>query len=192
LTASEKQLHRATVVRALQVLGAELAGQGVRGQIFLVGGEAIAFAYSQGRVTDDVAAVFEPTALIHQAAAKVAKELGLSDDWLNAGVTALLSSPDPSAVPLPVIEGIEVSTASPRYLLALKLRAARWGEDDAEIVTLLRQAGIAGLGEAVDLLQQLFAGWKPPLGTRLFLAGQLGPPRGRDRRRDPAGPGPPP
>jgi hypothetical protein len=175
LTASEQQLHRATAVRALQALGAELTGQGVRGQIFRVGGEAIAFAYSQRRVIDDVAAVFEPTALIHEAAAKVAKELSLTDEWLNDGVTGFLSSQDPSAVPLPAIEGIEVSTASPRYLLALKLRAAHFGEDHGEIVILLREAGIASLGEAVDLLQHLFAGWKPPLGTRLFLAGLLGP-----------------
>ena len=172
-TRSARHLDRAIAVRALQALGAELTGQGVRGQLFLVGREAVAFAYSQRRVTDDVAGVFEPAALVYQAAARVAEQQGLPGDWLHHGVTGLLSSQDPSAA-LPVIEGIEVSTASPRYLLALKLRAARFGEDDGEIVMLLREAGIASLGEAVDLLQHLFAGWKPPLGTRLFLAGLLG------------------
>jgi hypothetical protein len=172
-SAAVRQIHRSTAVRALQALGADLTGQGVRGQIFLAGGEVISFAFSQRRVTDDVAAIFEPCALVHQAAARVAGELRLSDGWLDDAVTVLVSSPEP----LPVIEGIEVSTASPRYLLALRLRAARFGEDDAEIVALLRQAGISDLGEAVALLEQLFAGWKPPLGTRLFLAGLLGPAR---------------
>jgi hypothetical protein len=147
----------------------------VRAQIFIVGGAAMALAYSQRRVTDDVAAVFEPKALIYQAAAKVAEELGLPDDWLNDGVKGLLPGPDQSAVPLPEIEGIEVSTASPRYLLALKLMAAGIGEDDEDIVTLLREAEIASTAEAVDLLQHLFSDWKPPLGTRLFLAALLGP-----------------
>jgi hypothetical protein len=177
----ERRFHRATAVQALQALGAELTGQGVRGQLFLVGEEVVAFAYSRQRVTDDVAAVFEPAALVHQAEARVAERRGLPDDWLNQAVTLLLSSQDPGAAPLPVIEGLELCTASPRYLLALRLRAARFEEDGGEIAMLLREARIAGLAEAVDLLQHLFAGWKPPLGTRLFLAGLLGPPSNPSR-----------
>lgn len=172
----EKRLERSTLVRALRAVGSDLGARGVRGQLFLAGGAVIAFAYSPGPAAAEIAEVFAPKALIHQAAARVAAEMGLPDDWLNAGVRRLLSDPDPSAVPPPLIEGIEVSTASPRYLLALKLLAARFGEDREEILTLLAAAGVAGTVPAVDLLQHLFAGWKPPLGTRLFLAELLGPP----------------
>lgn len=54
---------RAKIVKALQVLGEELANRDVRGQIFIVGGAAIALAYSTRRVTKDVDAVFEPKAV---------------------------------------------------------------------------------------------------------------------------------
>ena len=69
----EQHFTRATIVRALQALGEELTRQGVRGQVFIVGGAAIALAYSRRRVTKDIDAVFEPKALIYQAAAKVAR-----------------------------------------------------------------------------------------------------------------------
>jgi hypothetical protein len=171
----EQHFTRATIVRALQALGEELTRQGVRGQVFIVGGAAIALAYSRRRVTKDIDAVFEPKALIYQAAAKVAEEMGLPDDWLNDAVKGFLPGADPSAVPLPEIEGIEVTTASARYLLALKLMALRIGEDDEDIQMLLRETGIDRTDDALDLLEQIFSGREPPLKTRLFLEELLGP-----------------
>jgi hypothetical protein len=60
---------------ALEALGEELTGKGVRGQIFIVGGAAMALAYSTRRVTKDIDAVFEPKRAIYAAAAKVAEDL---------------------------------------------------------------------------------------------------------------------
>ena len=93
----------------------------------------MALAYSTRRVTKDIDAVFEPKALIYQAAVRVAENLGLPEDWLNDAVKGFLPGPDDGARPLPEILGIEVSTASPRYLLAMKLMAMRFGEDDEDI-----------------------------------------------------------
>jgi len=171
----EQHFTRATIVRALQALGDELTRQGVRGQVFIVGGAAMALAYSRRRVTKDIDAVFEPKALIYRAAAKVAEEMGLPDDWLNDAVKGFLPGPDPNAVPLPEIEGIEVTTASAPYLLALKLMAMRIGEDDEDIQMLLRQAGIDRTDDALELLERIFSGREPPLKTRLFLEELLGP-----------------
>ena len=53
-----------------------------------------------------------------------------------------LPGADRDAAPLPEVDGIEVTTASPRYLLAMKLLAMRFGEDDDDIQVLLRQTGI--------------------------------------------------
>jgi len=172
---SDRHFTRATMVRALRALGDELTRQEVRGQVFIVGGAAIALAYSRRRVTKDIDAVFEPKALIYQAAAKVAKEMGLPGDWLNDAVKGFLPGPDPSAIPLPEIEGIEVTTASARYPLALKLMAMRIGEDDEDIQILLGQAGIDRTDDALDLLERIFSGREPPLKTRLFLEEMLGP-----------------
>jgi len=71
-------------------------------------------------------------------------------------------------VPLPEVEGIEVTTASPRYLLAMKLLAMRFGEHD-DIRILLRQTGIRSPDEALALLARKYPHREPPLKTRLFL-----------------------
>jgi hypothetical protein len=56
-------------------------------------------------------------------------------------VKAFLPGADRDARPLPEIRGIEVTTASPRYLLAMKLLAMRFGEDDDDIRVLLIRRG---------------------------------------------------
>jgi hypothetical protein len=156
-------------VKALQKLGDELAGRGVHGQIFIVDGAAMALAYATRRVTKDVDAVFEPKAVIYEAAAKVADELGLPDDWLNDAAKAFMPGPDDDARPLPEVHGIEITTASPRYLLAMKLMAMRIGEDDQDIELLVRECEIKSAQEALRLLQSLYPAHEPPLRTRLFL-----------------------
>src|SRR5713226_3511009 len=153
--ASDRYFSRARIVAALQALGDELTSQGVRGQIFVVGGAAMALAYSTRRVTKDIDAVFEPKAVIYTAAARVAEQLGLPGDWLNDAVKGFLPGPDEDSRPVPNIRGLEVTTASPRYLLALKLMAMRFGEDDEDIELLLKECGCAAPREALDLLQHL-------------------------------------
>lgn len=169
MSVSEKQFTRARIVTALEALGEELASQGIHGQIFIVGGAAMALAYSTRRVTKDIDAVFEPKAVIYQSAERVAERLGLPDDWLNDGVKGFLPGVDKDARPLPGIRGIEVTSASPRYLLAMKLLAMRFGEDDDDIQILLRQTGITSADEALDLLALMYPHRDPPLKTRLFL-----------------------
>ena len=90
-------------------------------------------------VTKDIDAVFELKSAIYLAAAKVAEDLGLPEDWLNDAVKGFMPGEDEHARPVPDITGIEISTASPQYLLAMKLMAMRFGEDDEDIEILLRE-----------------------------------------------------
>jgi hypothetical protein len=150
-------------------LGEELTGQGVRGQIFIVGGAAMALAYSTRRVTRDIDAVFEPKSSIYTAAARVAEDLGLPEDWLNDAAKGFMPGSDEHARPLPDVRGIEVTTASPRYLLAMKLMAMRFGEDDEDIEVLLRACDLHSAGEALDLLERMYPHQEPPPKTRFFL-----------------------
>jgi hypothetical protein len=165
----EHQFSAARILSALQALGDELSSQGIRGQIFIVGGAAMALAYSTRRVTKDIDAVFEPKSAIYAAAEKVAEAHGLPADWLNDAVKAFMPGKDPQARPLPEIKGIEVTTASPRYLLAMKLMAMRFGEDDEDIKILLEQCGIDDAQEALDLLTDMYPAKQPPAKTRFFL-----------------------
>ncbi len=166
---SDRQFTRARIIAALEALGEDLTSQGIRGQVFIVGGAAMALAYSTRRVTRDIDAVFEPKTAIYRAAERVAERLDLPEDWLNDGVKGFLPGADRDAIPLPEIDGIEVTTASPRYLLAMKLLAMRFGEDDDDITILLRQTGIQSPDEALALLARMYPHREPPLKTRLFL-----------------------
>jgi hypothetical protein len=170
----EREFTKARILHALQALGAELTREGVRAQIFILDGAAMALAYSTRRITNDIDAVFEPKQTVYAAAAKVAEELGLPEGWLNDAVKSFLPGPDDAPRPVPAIEGIEVTTASPRYLLAMKLMAMRFGEDDEDIEILLRECDIHRTEEALDVLEQVYPAKEPPAKTRFFLEELLG------------------
>jgi hypothetical protein len=165
----ERYFTEARIRTALEALGDELISQGVRGQIFIVGGAAMALAYSTRRVTKDIDAVFEPKSAIYTAAAKVAEDLGLPEDWLNDAAKGFMPGTDEDSRPVPDIRGIEVTTASPSYLLAMKLMAMRFGEDDEDIEILLRECDLHSAEEALDLLEQMYPLQEPPPKTRFFL-----------------------
>lgn len=172
---SEHQFTRARIVSALEALGKELTSVGVRGQIFIVGGAAMALAYSTRRVTKDIDAVFEPKNAIYAAAARVAEDLGLPEGWLNDAVKGFMPNADEHPRPIPDVVGIEVTTASPRYLLAMKLMAMRFGEDEDDIEILLRECGVSSAQEALDLVKHIYPLQEPPAKTRFFLEELLGP-----------------
>jgi len=129
----------------------------------------MALAYSTRRVTKDIDAVFEPKSAIYVAAAKVADDLGLPEDWLNDAAKGFMPGEDEDPHPVPDIRGIEVTTASPRYLLAMKLMAMRFGEDDDDIEILLRECDLHSAEEALDLLKRIYPLQEPPPKTRFFL-----------------------
>ncbi len=69
----------------------------------------------------------------------------------------------------------EVTTASPTYLLAMKLMAMRFGEDEEDIEILLRECGVSSAREALDLVKHVYPVQEPPTKTRFFLEQLLGP-----------------
>jgi hypothetical protein len=174
----ERHFNRGLILTALQALGDELTRKEVRGQIFIVGGAAMALAYSTRRVTKDIDAVFEPKSSIYEAAAKVAESLGLPEDWLNDAAKGFMPGADEDPRPLPEIHGLEITTASPRYLLAMKLMALRFGEDDEDIELLLRECGLHSPEEALAVLRRMYPSREPSLKTRLFLEEILRPASG--------------
>jgi hypothetical protein len=164
-----RRFTRAEILKALQALGEELSSQGVRGEIFIVGGAAMAIAYSTRRVTKDIDAVFEPKSSIYEAAAKVAENLGLPEDWLNDAAKGFMPGEDDDPRPVSDIEGIEITTASPQYLLAMKLIAMRFGEDDEDIEILINECGLHSAQEALALLERIYPARDPLPKTRFFL-----------------------
>ena len=165
-------LGRDDIRALLDDLSQELAARGARAELFLVGGAALAVAYDATRATRDLDAVFVPSDVVRQAAAAVAAREGLADDWLNDAVKGFLPGPDPDAQRFYATDSLIVDVASPRYLLAMKLFAAR-AEIDADDITLLyRQLGFTTVDEGLDLVEQAYPG-RPILAKVRFLLTEI-------------------
>lgn len=147
---------RPALISLLEALAAELSLTGVRGEMFIVGGAAMALAYNTRRSTRDIDAVFEPKAVIYQAAEQVATERGLDPGWLNDAVKAFLPGHDPGASVLFERPGLAVRIASPRYLLAMKVLAARVERDEDDIARLAELSGIDSVEAVLELVQAAY------------------------------------
>lgn len=141
---------RDTALRAFEELASELQSRGLHAHVFVVGGAAMALAFDARRMTRDIDAVFEPKSAVYDAAHAVAERLELPDDWLNDAVKGFVPGTDPEALPVFDRPGLSVAAASARFLLAMKLRAARVEQDTDDIRFL---AGILGLHTADAVLR---------------------------------------
>lgn len=129
----------------------------MHGQMFVVGGAAIAPAYNTRRTTADVDGIFEPKAMIYQAARRVAsRHEGLTDDWVNDAVKGLLpSGADSRARVVLDVPGLTVSVPPPRYRLALKVQAARIDRDQDDIRFLAHEVGAQSADEILKIAEEV-------------------------------------
>lgn len=149
-------MDRSQILQALAALGRRLSARGVVGELYVVGGAAIALAFDERRATRDIDAVFEPKMVVYEEAARVADELDLPAGWLNDGVKGFLADPDPWPTSVFDMPGLRVQSASPQMLLALKCLASRLGEDDDDVRLLAGHLGLTDPDEVVDLVVRVF------------------------------------
>lgn len=147
---------REQIDRLLVELAAELDGRGVTADVFLVGGAAMAVAYDNRRATRDLDAVFVPTTVVREAAASLAERRGLPPDWLNDAVKGFLPGDDANASHYLTAPGLRVDVASPRYLLAMKLFAARPESDADDIKVLYQFLGFTTVEEGLELVSSAY------------------------------------
>lgn len=162
-------LGRAEIVELLTEVGTELDARGLRGEMFLVGGAAMALAYDVRRSTRDVDAVFEPKATIYEIAALVAERHSLPPDWINDSVKGLLPGLDAYAQEIVDVPGLRVLVASARYLLALKVAAARVDRDADDIRALADICGLSTASEVLDLAVGIIGPQRPLLPKVQYL-----------------------
>lgn len=150
-------MDRNEILAALTALAAALDARGLTGEMYVVGGAAIAIAYDARRSTRDIDAVFEPKIAIYEVAAEVGGRLGLPVGWLNDAVKGFLEGGDPHATPVVELPGLRCLAASPRILLALKVLAHRVGEDEDDVRLLARELGLRTPAEVLAAAEDLYA-----------------------------------
>lgn len=168
-------LSRQRILDLFRKLDAELCRDGVRGDLFLVGGAAMTVAYDARPATRDVDAIWHPTSEIRAAAGRVAeRDDEIDDDWLNDAVKGFLPGDDRGTRRV-VYDGdcLSVAAASPEYLLATKLLASRVGRDEADIVLLYELCGFTTVEEGLDLLERYYPTRPVEAKVGFFVEGLL-------------------
>lgn len=161
-------MDRREILALLTELAARLNARAVEGEMYVVGGAAIALAFDARRSTRDIDAVFEPKGVIYEVAAAMATERELPPGWLNDAVKGFLGGDDPTAVRVLELPGLRVSTASPRMLLALKVLAHRVGEDEADTRLLAAALGISSAADVLAVAEDVY-GDRLDAAARFFV-----------------------
>lgn len=161
-------MDRDEIIAALTALAEVLHARGITGEMYVVGGAAIALAYDARRSTRDIDAVFEPKLAVYDAAAEVARRLELPPGWLNDAVKGFLAGDDPDASPVLEVPGLRCLAASPRVLLALKVLAHRVGEDEDDVRLLAAELGVTGAQQVLDVAEDVFGDRLDP-AARFFV-----------------------
>ncbi len=161
-------MDRSDIIAALTALAAELERRGVSADMYVVGGAAIALAFDERRATRDIDAVFEPKAVVYEAADVVAEQRGLPAGWLNDAVKGFLAGDDPAATPVLDLPGLRCLAASPRTPLALKILAHRVGEDEEDVRLLAGELGLERADEILAVAEETFGDRLDP-AARFFV-----------------------
>ena len=146
------------------------------GELYLVGGAVMCLALNARDATRDVDALFKPTKILREAAARVAVQANVPDDWLIHAVKRYLS-PRGDFDPFLELPHLRVFVARPAYLLAMKCAAMRLGEefhDLDDVRYLLRYLNISTVSEAMDVVTKYFDESQLLPKTKLALEEILG------------------
>lgn len=151
-----RDLSRDDILDLLRETGSLLADEGTEASIYVVGGAAMAMVFDSRRTTVDVdAGVWGDPEAFWRVARAVGDRHGLGEDWVNSRATAFLSAEPDGAASEINLPGLRVLLASPRHLMAMKLRALR-DRDLDDLVILFRALEIRDPQEAADIHDELF------------------------------------
>jgi Nucleotidyltransferase of unknown function (DUF6036) len=151
-------------------LGERLLRRGVVGDVYVIGGAAMALAYDARRATRGIDAVFRPHGIVLEEAHALADELGLPRWWLNEQASMYVAPGGDPDAPLTFDHpGLRVSTASPEHLLAMKTMAAR-RRDTEDLRLLVGLLGLTTPEQVVEVCARVFPDESLPDRAKLVLA----------------------
>lgn len=154
-----EDLDRPRIVELFDELSKELSFSRTRAQVCVVGGAAIALAFDISRFTKDIdVLITRAHGNLIKAAQTVARKNDLPEAWLNeAAIGILPARTDTNARSVYYSPYLTVSSASARYLLAMKLQAVR-GKDESDIKFLMKHLELQSADEALGVYNELFPG----------------------------------
>jgi hypothetical protein len=132
-------------------------------------------AFNARLSTRDVAAIFQPAALIRQLAGEIAAELNWPSDWLNDGVKGFQSAKaETTSADVPQFPHLRIYRPTAHYLLAMKCMAARAlsaesGGDRGDSALLIRHLGLRSVDEVLEIVARFFPPERIPAKTQFMI-----------------------
>jgi hypothetical protein len=155
----------------LQALNAELAADGIRGELYLAGGAVMCLVFHAREATKDIDALLVPAAELRRAAERVATREELPSDWINDAVKGFFSEAGRFDV-YANYSHLRVFVPHPEYLLAMKCLAIRLGEeyrDRDDIVVLLRALNLRSVADVESVLARYYPLNRYPAKARYVI-----------------------
>ncbi|MBZ5725518.1 MAG: hypothetical protein LAP87_11010 [Acidobacteriia bacterium] len=166
----------ARIRELLDALNAELAAEGVRGELFLAGGAVMCLVFHAREATKDIDALLVPATELRRAADEVAKREHLPPHWLNDAVKGFFSESGRFEV-YAELSHLRIFAPHPEYLLAMKCLAMRLGEefqDRADVLVLLKILGLHRMEDVESALARYYPLERYPAKARYTLEDLLG------------------
>lgn len=146
---------------ALRRLGELAQNAGLELEVCIYGGALMMLAYDSRMMTKDVDAVIRPSREGLALAARVGRELGLPENWLNDDVKMFVA-PVGQTRKLPLdFPGIMLTAPTANYLLAMKALACRaplpgYEGDLADLRFLIRKLSIRSVDEIQSIIDKYY------------------------------------
>ena len=123
------EFNKLDMLKYITELNTELANLDKKVELLIYGGASICLAYEFRESTRDIDAIFDNDEYFIKACNIVSVKYNLEDRWLNNSILkCLLDITKEEFIDYLTLSNLHVQVVSPRYLLALKVKASRVGE----------------------------------------------------------------
>ena len=162
-------LDIALIKKLFRALNEELKHKNVTGEIGICGGAVMCLVFQAREATKDVDGIFEPTEAIRKASQKVARQFGLSEDWLNDAAKAYFHA-DPPRETVMQLSHLRVWAPRADYMLAMKCISARFDTHDKEDVQfLLKYLKLKSPDDVFKIIMKYYPAERIPAKTKFFV-----------------------
>jgi hypothetical protein len=159
------------IVSALAELNKELKLQNVHGEISVMGGAVMCLVFNSRESTQDIDAIMAPTEIIQKAAFNVSETLNLNNNfWLNDAVKVFESEHAQFVNSDFSHSHLNVMTASPEYMFAMKALAARSGtNDEDDLIFLKKYLKLTHIDQAMLIINKFYPDQKLNITSKAML-----------------------
>lgn len=149
-------MTRKELMTAFKKLNEALEIDKSKAEICIVGGAVMCLVFNAREQTKDVDAIFHPKAKVYELAKRVAKDLGLPEDWLNDSAKGYINQKLESVEVLDMTH-LRIFAPSAKYMLAMKCLAARVGtKDESDIKFLIKHLRLKSVQEVVSIVASFY------------------------------------